>query len=206
MHKSFEKIVQGYKRFRDKYAAHESSLMEDLAECGQRPEVMLVACCDSRVDPALLLQCHPGDLFSVRNIANIVPPYECDESHHGTSAALEFGLCYLKVKHLIIMGHSQCGGIDAFLNQGALHQDDFISRWTDLIEVKNRENLTSEACAKSALQSSYKNCLTFPWIRQRLDKGELKIHLWFFDISTASLQTYDFMKREFTELEYTYHT
>ncbi len=200
MQKSFEKITRGYKKFRDKYSEKETSLMQDLAEVGQHPEIMFVACCDSRVDPALLLQCHPGDLFIVRNIANIIPPYECDESHHGTSAALEFGICYLKVKHLIIMGHSQCGGISAFLNQDELHQDDFISRWTDLIHVKNHENLSVDACAKSALQSSYKNCLTFPWIKQRIENQQLQIHLWFFDISMAQIQTYDFSEQSFKEL------
>lgn len=201
MQKSFEKIIRGYNKFREKYSEERTSLMHDLAEEGQKPEIMLVSCCDSRVDPALLLQCHPGDLFIVRNIANIVPPYESDESHHGTSAALEFGICYLHVKHLIIMGHSQCGGINAFLHQDDLHQDDFISRWTDLIDIKRKKNLGVDECAKSALLSSYENCLSFPWIQQRIEAGKLKIHLWFFDISTMALQAYDFSRSQFKELE-----
>lgn len=196
----FNKIKAGYQKFRAKYSEQETRLMQDLAEDGQSPEVMLVACCDSRVDPALLLQCHPGDLFVVRNIANIVPPYVCDESHHGTSAALEFGICYLNVSNLIIMGHSQCGGIDAFLNEDQLDQDDFISRWASMIDVKKHKGLTNEACAKSALQASYKNCLSFPWINDRLERGELKIHLWFFDISTATIQSYNFSKQIFEQL------
>jgi len=200
MKKSLTKILQGYQNFRKKYALGDQSIMNYLSHYGQKPEVMVVACCDSRVDPALILQCDPGDLFVVRNVANIIPPYECDESHHGTSAALEFGICYLKVKHLIIMGHSQCGGILAFFNQDELHQDDFISRWTDLIHVKNHENLSVDACAKSALQSSYKNCLTFPWIKQRIENQQLQIHLWFFDISMAQIQTYDFSEQSFKEL------
>ena len=113
MKKSFKKIIQGYRAFRKKYATGHNSVMRHLAN-GQNPEIMVVACCDSRVDPALILQCDPGDLFIVRNVANIVPPYEADERHHGTSAALEFGICYLKVKHLIILGHSQCSGIRRF--------------------------------------------------------------------------------------------
>lgn len=200
MKKSFEKITQGYKKFREKYSEKHTSLMHDLAEKGQKPEIMLVSCCDSRVDPALLLQCHPGDLFIVRNIANIVPPYEADEFHHGTSAALEFGICYLQVKHLIIMGHSQCGGINAFLHHDDLHQDDFISRWTDLIDIKRKKNMAVDECAQSSLLSSYEHCLTFPWIKQRLEAGTLKIHLWFFDISNMSLGAYDFAKNEFKEL------
>jgi carbonic anhydrase len=117
MKESLDKLLGGYKAFQDKYAAGDNSLMTQLAREGQNPEVMVVACSDSRVDPALILQCNPGDLFTVRNVANIVLPFADDGAHHGVSAALEFGLCYLKVKHLIILGHSQCGGINALLNE-----------------------------------------------------------------------------------------
>ena len=116
MKKALQKILRGYSQFRKKYATGDQSIMQYLATHGQKPETMVIACCDSRVDPSLILQCDPGDLFVVRNVANIVPPYECDEKHHGTSAALEFGVCYLQVKHIIILGHSQCGGIDALIH------------------------------------------------------------------------------------------
>lgn len=201
MEKSFQKIIQGYRTFRKKYASKETPLMKELATEGQQPEIMMVACCDSRVDPALLLQCQPGDLFTVRNIANIIPPYESDESHHGTSAALEFGICYLHVKHLIIMGHSQCGGINAFLNEDSLHQNDFISRWTDLIDLNEQKQKDVDSCAKNALLSSYKNALTFPWIKEKIEKKQLQLHLWFFDISTASIQTYDLAGKRFKPLD-----
>jgi carbonic anhydrase len=112
------KILKGYQSFREQYAHGDNSVMRYLASHGQNPEIMVVACCDSRVDPALILQCDPGDLFTIRNVANIIPPYEKDDLHHGTSAALEFGICYLHVEHLIIFGHSQCGGINALMNQG----------------------------------------------------------------------------------------
>ena len=115
MIKSFETIVQGYQQFRKKYLAKETNLLSTLAEHGQHPQVMIVACCDSRVDPAIVLQCDPGDLFVVRNVANVIPPYEKDSGHHGTSAALEFGVCQLQVKHLIILAHSHCGGIQALM-------------------------------------------------------------------------------------------
>lgn len=110
MPKSLKELVKGYQSFREKYAEGDNDFMKNLSEKGQSPETIVVACCDSRVDPALLLQCDPGDLFIVRNVANIVPPYEQDALHHGTSAALEFGICYLKAKNLVILGHSQCGG------------------------------------------------------------------------------------------------
>src|SRR5579863_4140913 len=128
MKDSFNKMLQGYHEFRKKYALGDQSIMHYLSHHGQQPNIMVVACCDSRVDPALILQCDPGDLFVVRNVANIVPPYEKDEAHHGTSAALEFGVCFLKVKHLILLGHSKCGGIQALLNTASSkNHDDFIT-------------------------------------------------------------------------------
>ncbi len=192
-----KKLLQGYSRFRKKYATGNKSVMRHLAARGQNPSVMVIACCDSRVDPSLILQCDPGDLFVVRNVANIVPPYEDDDKHHGTSAALEFGVCYLNVKHLIIFGHSQCGGIDALLHSDHLKQNDFISNWVSLIDI-NSKNKDPDEFAKNALSYSYENCLTFPWIKQRIDNKTLEIHRWFFDIKMGEIFVYD-------EIEKAYH-
>src|SRR5579883_1928432 len=134
MKKRFKKMLQGYQAFREKYAQGDQSVMQYLSNYGQKPEVMVVACCDSRVDPALILQCDPGDLFVVRNVANIVPPYEKDEAHHGTSAALEFGVRFLKIQELILLGHSQCGGIQALINSENANHDDFITNWVSVIK------------------------------------------------------------------------
>lgn len=200
MQESFKQIINGYRKFLQKYKYEDSSLLKKLAEQGQNPEVMVVACCDSRVDPALLLQCDPGDLFVVRNVANIIPPYENDEAHHGTSAALEFGICYLNVKHLIILGHSQCGGIHALLNQQHLQQDDFISNWINLIKINPVTNNDVDYCAKEALLTSYQNCLTFPWLKQKLDEQTLAIHLWFFEIKEGVICAYHPELKEFKPL------
>ena len=190
MPKSLKELVQGYQSFREKYAAGDS-LMRELSEKGQAPEIIVVSCCDSRVDPALLLQCDPGDLFIVRNVANIVPPYEQDALHHGTSAALEFGTCYLKAKNLIILGHSQCGGVQAKLSEGTLEQDDFISNWTGQIKVKgDPAACTVDGCAKESLINSYENALSFPWIKERVERGEFAVHAWFFDIKEGTLYAY----------------
>lgn len=187
MQKSLNKILNGYKQFRAKYAGGDESIMQSLSVNGQKPEIMVVACCDSRVDPALILQCDPGDLFVVRNVANIVPPYEKDDAHHGTSAALEFGVCFLEVKHLILLGHSQCGGIMARINKVELEQDDFISNWVSVIKTDETHEHTTDDYAKLALRESYKNCMEFPWIKERVEKGTLAIHLWFFDIKTGQI-------------------
>lgn len=196
MNDNFVRLLQGYKKFREKYVFGDQAVMQSLSYHGQQPQVMVVACCDSRVDPALILQCDPGDLFVVRNVANIVPPYEKDEAHHGTSAALEFGIRFLGVNHLILLGHSQCGGVKAFLNghAGALgSEDDFITNWVSLIRSKEdlsfHQDMHSDDYAKQALRLSAQNCLTFPWIRDAVNQKKLVIHLWFFDIRTGQIFT-----------------
>lgn len=200
MMENFKKLLEGYQAFRDKYVHDDQSIMQQLAYYGQRPETMVVACCDSRVDPALILQCDPGDLFVVRNVANIVPPYEKDEMHHGTSAALEFGVCYLKVTHLVLLGHSQCGGIQALLDETQVGINDFISNWVSLIKTSPCEGCHSDDYAKLALHESYKNCLTFPWIKEKVQQGILKIHLWFFDIKAGEIFTYSEDHKKFVSL------
>jgi carbonic anhydrase len=191
MQKKLKKILEGYQVFRARYALGDSSIMNSLARHGQKPEVMVVACSDSRVDPALILQCDPGDLFVVRNVANIVPPYEKDEAHHGTSAALEFGICFLKVSHLIILGHSQCGGIQALFNNGTEQPNDFISPWVSLISPPEGQlSTTSDECAQLALKQSQQHCMTFPWIADRVQQQLLTIHLWYFDIQTGQIFAY----------------
>lgn len=182
-------MIRGYQEFRKKFALGDKSIMRYLSRYGQSPDTMIVACCDSRVDPALILQCDPGELFVVRNVANIVPPYEHDDSHHGTSAALEFGICFLKVKHLVLLGHSQCGGIQALLDKVKLEQNDFISNWVSIIQL-NDEMQDVDQSAKMALQQSHQNCLTFPWINHALEQKTLMIHLWFFDIATGQIFMY----------------
>ena len=190
MEKSLEKMISGYQEFRNKYACGDFSVMQSLSDNGQKPKIMVIACCDSRVDPALILQCDPGDLFVVRNVANIVPPYEKDEMHHGTSAALEFAVCFLGVKHIILLGHSQCGGIQSLLQGDAAEQkNDFISNWVSLIKDETCMNCTADDYAKVGLEKSYANCLTFPWIKEKVDQKQLKIHLWFFDIKSGQIYT-----------------
>jgi len=199
MQKDFPKMLQGYQTFRKNYALGKKSVMKYLSHYGQQPQVMVVSCCDSRVDPALILQCDPGDLFVVRNVANIVPPYEIDEAHHGTSAALEFGIRFLGVEHLILLGHSQCGGIQALLNNNAAGND-FITNWVSLVETPNITSQGIDDYAKRALNKSYQNCLTFPWIREKVEQEKLIIHLWFFDIKSGQIFTWLEDKNEYQPL------
>lgn len=199
--KSFKQLLKGYQKFRSKYHNSDPSTMTLLSDHGQQPEVMVVSCCDSRVDPAIILQCSPGELFVVRNVGNIIPPFEKDEKHHGTSAALEFGICYLGVKHLIILGHSQCGGLHAYLNQEQLHQNDFITKWVSITNLTPEEKQDSDKFAKHSLNRSYENCMTFPWIKERLENNALSIHQWFFNIRDAQLFSYDDRKKDFITVD-----
>jgi len=200
MENSLAKILQGYQQFREKYAQGDNSVMQYLSNYGQKPKIMVVSCCDSRVDPALILQCDPGDLFVVRNIANIIPPYEKDEAHHGTSAALEFGIGFLKVKHLILLGHSQCGGIELLLSNKNANHNDFITNWVSLIKTPHTHLQDQDEFAKLALNQSLEHCLTFPWIKDKVAQNELKIHLWFFDVKQGQVFTYSETDKKYRPL------
>lgn len=201
MKTSLTKMLHGYQSFREKYVIGDQAIMQYLSYYGQQPSTMVVACCDSRVDPALILQCDPGDLFVVRNVANIVPPYEKDEAHHGTSAALEFGVCFLKIKHLILLGHSQCGGIQSLFKTETQHND-FISNWVSLVKTPELHQCPdADEYAKLALHQSYQNCLTFPWLKDALQKQEMIIHRWFFDIKSGQIFNYLEAKNQFLPLD-----
>jgi carbonic anhydrase len=200
MKSTLKRLLDGYKNFRGRYHPARDPLMRNLARQGQHPQTMVITCCDSRIDPAILFQCQPGDLFVVRNIANIVPPHPHDHGHHSTSAALEFGVNYLNIKHLVVLGHSHCGGVQAALGHTTLHQDDFLTPWMELISVGDADKSDVDACARASLVNAYNNCLTYPWIVERLEEGTLQIHLWFFDIASCTIIEYDRRSGEFTSL------
>jgi carbonic anhydrase len=201
MQKSLKRMLKGYQAFRNKYAHGNRSIMRLLSLYGQQPQIMVIACCDSRVDPGLILQCDPGDLFVVRNIANIVPPYENDNAHHGTSAALEFGIKFLEVEHLILLGHSQCGGMQALLDKKTSTENDFITNWVSIIDTENISPENVDDCAKLALHQSHQNCLSFPWIAEKVSLKKLVIHQWFFDIKTGEIYTYSDLEKTYKQLE-----
>jgi carbonic anhydrase len=204
MENSLNKMLAGYQAFRERYALGDRSVMQYLSQHGQRPEIMVVACCDSRVDPALILQCDPGDLFVIRNVANIIPPYTTDVAFKGTSAALEFGVRLLKVEHLILLGHTQCGGLEAALNQDAVAHTDFIQNWVSLIRTNYSQKYAPHEFAKVALKQSYRNCLTFPWIAAAVAAGELVIHSWLFDIEKGEILTFSKDTKEYAPLDASY--
>ncbi len=203
MSKDIEHLIQGYQEFRSNYLKAENSAFEDLVRCGQRPKVLIIACSDSRVDPAIVMNCQPGDLFVIRNVANLVPPYEDDTSYHGTSAALEFGVCILGIRHVILFGHTQCGGIQALLErtQEKAEQKSFINKWMELARpaqkavLKNHPDISFDEkttlCGHYSLINSLKNLQTFPYIVERVNKGSLFLHAWNFNLSKGVLEAFD---------------
>jgi carbonic anhydrase len=203
-----EELTLGFQRFRERHFAKDNVLYGNLVARGQTPKTLIVGCCDSRVDPALILDSAPGDLFVIRNVANLVPPAESSNSgHHGTSAALEFGVRNLQVEHLIVLGHAQCGGIGALVQSGGISAPDtFIGDWMHLAESARAEvmrkmpNASLEdqirSCEQRAILVSLSNLMTFSWVRERVESGALTLHGWYFDIEQGQLLRYN----HFTDL------
>jgi len=201
-------LLEGYKAFKEKHFV-KSKTFEDLIKYGQKPKALVIACCDSRADPAIITNCEPGELFVIRNVANLVPKFEGDHKHHGTSAALEFGVCSLGIKDIIILGHSHCGGIKALMEENNENEksSDFIDTWMDVanaakqrcIKECSKESIDKQLhhCEKLSLLISLKNLSTFPWIKERLEKGAISLHAWYFDLETGSLETYHQTSNEF---------
>jgi carbonic anhydrase len=196
-----DKLVAGYKRFHENYFVGEDELFSQLSQ-GQNPNTLVIACSDSRVDPAIIMDSKPGDLFVIRNVANLVPPYEVGGGYHGVSAALEFGVRMLKVEHVIVLGHQYCGGIKTLVEgvpEGS--SAEFLQSWVNMAESARQRvqhetpNLTKEAqlcaCEKASILVSLENLCTFPWVKQAVNDGKLKLHGWYFDIDSGTLSAHD---------------
>ncbi len=203
-----DKLVAGYVRFRKNTYEKNQILFERLTRQGQSPKTIVVGCCDSRVDPAIVTDCDPGDLFIIRNVANLVPPFENSGNFHGTSAALEFGVCHLEVENIIVLGHAQCGGIQALLSQSTTTpQEGFISGWMNVASHAKNRVLSrmpgkspaeqERACEQEAILVSLDNLLTFPWILERVASKKLALHGWYFDMDRGQLLRYNPVSNRF---------
>ena len=206
-----QQLIQGFQRFREQHFTHDDMLYRQLVAQGQTPRILVVACCDSRVDPAIVLDCAPGDLFVIRNVANLVPPSENLAGHHGTSAALEYGVRNLGVQHIIVLGHAHCGGIRTLVETGGRNNpNSFIDDWMHLVEdaragverdmrgapLKDR----TQACEQRAILISLRNLMTFPWVRERVERATLTLHGWYFDIEHGQLLSYNAAASAFESL------
>lgn len=192
-----QRLTDGYRAFLDERFSREKGRYESLAEKGQSPETLIIGCCDSRVSPEVIFDASPGELFVVRNVANLVPPYETGGDYHGTSAALEFAVQALRVKHIVVMGHARCGGIRAFADDTApLSPGDFIGRWMNLIapagerigprgDMDFSDYLTKLELA--AIENSIANLMTFPCVRILVERRKLQLHGAYFGVATGVL-------------------
>lgn len=199
---TMRKLIEGHARFRESYWLHHKNRFSALAREGQRPYAMVVACSDSRVTPEVIFDCVPGEIFVVRNVSNLVPPYAPDTGNHGTSAALEFAVTELDVKAIIVLGHSQCGGIRTLMEGPKASHGDFINSWMQIAKVARKavheaSDLTMEfgelcyRCELASIQVSLANLLTFPWIRSRIANNALSISGLHFNVETGELEIMD---------------
>lgn len=210
MHKFPKHLIGGYSNFMNGRYSGERQRYADLANEGQSPTTMIIGCCDSRAAPETIFDCGPGELFVLRNVANLVPPYEPTGGQHGTSAGIEFAINQLGIKHIIIMGHGRCGGIAAALNPDAepLADGDFIGKWMSLLEpvakqftdnglMTPRERQT--AFERISIRNSLKNLRTFPYVNEREAAGTLTVHGAWFDIKSGELWVLDNVSGEFEQ-------
>jgi carbonic anhydrase len=204
-----EKFVRGFSRFQAQYFSEEHGVYESLRG-GQRPSTLLIGCCDSRVDPMLLTGSGPGDMFVIRNIANLVPPCTPD-APPGVSSAIEFAICNLEVARVIVLGHARCGGIRALLTPQprAPEQQEtgFVERWMRIAEpvrvrvMRDLAHKSAEerhkACEQASILQSLDNLLTYPWLKRRVEEGKLVLHGWYFDIDSGALMGYSARQQQF---------
>ena len=188
-----DRLIEGHRRLRAGQWPERRLTFEALARHGQSPRAMVIACSDSRVDPAMIFGAGPGELFVVRNVANLAPHYAPDGGAHATSAALEFAVRVLEVADVIVMGHAMCGGIRALLEGPPKATGDFLGPWMRIAEPARRRVIARNppdaqtACEHEAVKLSLENLTTFPWIAERVRDGRLQLHGATFDIRTGVL-------------------
>jgi carbonic anhydrase len=189
-----DELIAGYRRFRASIWPQERSRFDELTRHGQHPRALVIACSDSRTDPQMVFNAKPGELFVVRNVANLVPPYGPDNQPHGVSSAIEFAVRALKVKAIVVMGHAMCGGINALLHGAPSEVSDFVGAWVR-IAAPARERAMQVApeqrqtfCEHESVRLSLSNLMTFPWIKSAVEAGTLELHGGFFDIRSGILE------------------
>lgn len=209
---NFHKLIEGFHNFKQEYFLKERQYFESL-EKQQNPKTMVIACCDSRVDPAILLHCKPGELFVIRNVAALVPAIDEVSSPCSVMSAIEYGVKHLNVEHIVIMGHAHCGGIHGLMSPESVRGETYIQDWvgiaspalerleefSDVPDAKERERL----CEEGAVLVSLDNLLSYPWILDRVVDGSLKVHALYYDLSEGNLYRYSPEEEDFKVLFHT---
>ncbi len=193
-------LLKSYGRFRTGRYAQDEQRYRTLGAGSQQPKLMIIACCDSRAAPETIFDAGPGEIFVMRNVANLVPPYAPDGNHHATSAAIEFAVLQLGVQDVLVMGHGRCGGIKAVVEGGdPLSAGDFIGKWmsdvrdvADAVKHDHDHGINFQTAVEYAsVEHSLANLRTFPWLRMRENKGQVGLHGAWFDIALGELHSYD---------------
>ncbi len=202
---ALNRLLQGFADFRLGYYREHLDLFQRLASEGQSPKILIIGCADARVDPGILTQTRPGDIFTVRNVAALVPPAQLppDQRHHGTSAAIEFAVRGLEVEHVVVLGHALCGGIAALVDGsgGVLSKFDYLSTWTSIarevrdevvqaLDGRPREQVL-RAVEQAAVVNSIRNLMGFPWLAERVATGKVVLHAWWFNLTEGQLYAFD---------------
>jgi carbonic anhydrase len=208
--KEILRMLVGFRRFRDRFFKEESSIFERLASSGQSPKTLMIACSDSRVDPAILFSSSPGEIFVVRNVANLVPPYESSIGFHGVSAAIEFAVVNLKVENVVVLGHRQCGGIRSMFQPENIKEGGFVSQWMKIAADARKKVLTKfpnadidtqcKECERESIVISLRNLRTFSFIEDAIKNRGMELHGVYFDLEDGQLWHYDDATDSFQEL------
>lgn len=212
MNKALYRMMAGFRHFREKYYHDEKSVYSRLASSGQTPKTLMIGCCDSRVDPAILTESSPGEIFMLRNVANLVPPCEPSaQGYHGTSTAIEFAVVNLKVENIVILGHRQCGGIRALMSNNRNDAGTFIGQWMNIADDARIEVLRDYPAADletqcrfaemASIKVSLRNLMTFPFVREAVEAKRLNLVGVYFDIEQGQLWELDETSQEFRQLE-----
>lgn len=199
-----QRLIDGYRAFKAGRWPEERAHYEELAARGQSPDYLVIACSDSRADPATIFNANPGELFVVRNVAGVVPPCENDASYHGTSAALAFAVLQLKVRNILVLGHAQCGGVQAALDKKLVTGVPFLEHWVDLLEpaLEHSAHIADArerhiAMERDCVRLSLDNLMTFPFVAERVHAGTLALHGGRFGIANGELELLDPATGEF---------
>lgn len=196
-------LIKGNKKFREVSFPKFEGNIKELVEHGQKPEILFVGCSDSRVTPDLMLDTKPGDMFILRNVGNFVPPYKENDDFHGSSAAIEYAVSILHVKHIIICGHSHCGACKSLYNDVGNSPDLIhVKKWLELgkrakeytllaIQDKSDKEKLYRATERISIVHQLENLLTFPDVERRIKSGELEIHGWYYRIDDGTIEYYD---------------
>lgn len=193
-----DKLLAGHRRFKVEHHEEKAARARELAE-SQHPGTLVIACSDSRVDPAILFNADPGEIFVIRNVAALVPPHQPDDPHPGEASAIEYSVKALKVSNVVVLGHHRCGGIAHMCNIASGRSDDpfeFVGNWVKLAEEgctahSGDDPVSAAKAEQAAIATSVRNLESYPWIKERVEAGDLTLHGWWYDITTGDLLALD---------------